>query len=271
MRQGHGSMEERRGTKALLVIPTYNERENIDELLGGIRDHVPAADVLFVDDNSPDGTRERIDFYRERFPGKVHVIHRPRKLGLGTAYLAGFRWALERGYAAIIEMDADLSHDPADLPRLLGLLETCDVVVGSRYVAGGGIRKWSLARRLVSRFGSLYAQAILGVAIRDLTGGFTAWRRAVLEALDLATVRSEGYSFQIELKFRAHLAGAELRETPIFFADRRAGRSKFSRRIIVEAVFRVWLLKFSRRSLAARLGAIPRRPAEGGGEGVEVE
>ncbi len=256
--------------KVLLVIPTYNEAENIGELLERIWEHAPGTDVLFVDDNSPDGTWDRIESYRKRFPERVHLIQRARKLGLGTAYITGFRWALEHDYGVMVQMDADLSHDPADLPRLLELLEANDVVIGSRYVAGGGIRRWSVGRRLLSRFASAYARTILGLQIHDLTGGFNAWRRAVLETIDLATIRSEGYSFLIELKLRAHLAGASLRETPIVFVDRKAGRSKLSRQVILEAVFRVWLLRFGRRSLDARLKAGPVATSEPHDRGVET-
>ena len=239
--------------EVLIVVPTYNEAENVGDLLDGIWRHLPETDVLVVDDNSPDGTGERIESYRERFPHRLHLIRRPGKLGLGTAYIAGFRWALERGYGAVVQMDADLSHDAADLPRLLASLESHDVVIGSRYVAGGGVEKWSVPRRLLSRFAGFYARSILQLRIFDPTGGFNAWRRSVLETLELATIHSEGYSFLIELKFRAHLAGFCLHEIPIVFVDRRAGRSKLSWWVILEAVVRVWLLSFARRSLVTRM------------------
>ena len=235
--------------RPLIVIPTYNEVENIDELLRGIQQQAPAADVLFVDDNSRDGTVDRIRQHQGRRPEKIHLLGRPRKLGLGTAYVAGFKWALERDYDAVQEMDADLSHDPADLPRTLAFPGGHDVVVGSRYVAGGSTRGWSLPRRWVSKFGNLYARTILGLAIRDLTGGFNAWRREVFEAVSLDEVRSEGYAFQIELKFRAVQAGFSLHEIPIAFVDRRKGQSKMSRRIAWEAMIRVWTLRFSRARL----------------------
>lgn len=235
---------------ALVVVPTYNEAENIALLLAGIRARAPEVDVLFVDDNSQDGTRELIEAHRAEDPG-IHLLERPRRMGLGTAYVAGFRWALSRSYGAMIEMDADLSHDPADLPGFLELLESYDVVVGSRYIPGGGTRNWGLLRQFISRFGSFYARVILGLKVRDLTGGFNAWRREVLETLDLDDVRSEGYAFQIELKYRAHLAGFSVHETPIVFVDRRAGRSKMGWPIVVEAVGRVWALRAKRRAIAA--------------------
>ncbi len=233
--------------KPLIIVPTYNEAENIEELTKRIWEHVPDIHLLFVDDSSQDGTRELIQECRERSPEKAHLIERPRRLGLGTAYITGFKWALERDNDAVIEMDADLSHDPADLPRILDLLETHDVVIGSRYVPGGGTRDWSFLRQLISRLGSLYARGILRLRVRDLTGGFNAWRRRVLESVPLDEIRSEGYSFQIELKFRAHLAGFSLYETPILFVERRAGRSKMSWRVVWEAMFRVWSLATNRR------------------------
>ncbi len=235
--------------RPLIVVPTYNEVENIDELLRGIQQQAPAADVLFVDDNSGDGTVDRILQHQSRRPEKIHLLGRPRKLGLGTAYVVGFKWALERDYDAVQEMDADLSHDPADLPRTLAFPEGRDVVVGSRYVVGGSTRGWSLSRRWISKFGNLYARTILGLAVRDLTGGFNAWRREVLEAVSLDEVRSEGYAFQIELKFRAVQAGFSLYEIPIAFVDRRKGQSKMSRRVAWEAMIRVWTLRFSRARL----------------------
>jgi len=229
----------------LIVVPTYNEAENVDDLLAGIRGVLPEAHVLFVDDASPDGTAERVRAQQERNPGLVHRIDREGKQGIGTAYLAGFAWALERDYDAVVEMDADLSHDARALPTLIGLLSDADVVIGSRYVPGGRTENWSRLRRAVSRFGSFYARRILGLPIRDLTGGFNAWHRRVLATLPLERVRSEGYSFQIELKLRAARAGFRLIETPIVFVDRRAGKSKMSWRIVAEAVVRVWWLRLS--------------------------
>ena len=248
--------------KALVVIPTYNEVENIGPLLDGIWEHAPEADVLFVDDNSPDGTVAQIESARTKSPQGIHLIRRPKKLGLGTAYIAGFQWALERNYGVLVQMDADLSHDPADLPRLIASLDTYDVVIGSRYVAGGGVERWGVLRRWLSRFASAYARSLLGVRIRDLTSGFTGWRREALETIPLAAIRSEGYSFLIELKFRAYLADSLIHEIPIVFVDRRAGRSKLSWRVIFEAVYRVLFLSLRRRSLAAEVSPTVRAPEE---------
>ncbi len=244
----------------LVVVPTYEEADNVPPLVREVSRRLPEAHLLFVDDAGPDDTAGVVEAVRSEAPGRVHLLRRARKLGLGSAYVAGFRWALERGYPAAVEMDADLSHDPRDLPRLIALLAAHDVVVGSRYVAGGGTRNWSLSRRLISRCGSVYARLILRLPIHDLTGGFTAWRREVLAAIDLDDVRSDGYSFQIELKFRAHLVGFRLHETPIVFTDRRAGRSKMSARIVLEAIPRVWQLSLRRRSIASRLRG-PAAPA----------
>lgn len=232
-----------RGRKALVVVPTYYEAENVDELLEGIFSKAPWVEVLFVDDGSRDGTVERIVAAQGRHPGRIHLLRRPAKLGLGTAYVAGFRWALERGYEAMVEMDADLSHDPRHLPTLLALLDDHDVAIGSRYVPGGGTANWNALRRFISRFGSLYAKLALGMGVHDLTGGFNAWRREVLETIDPGVVRSEGYAFQIELKYRAARAGFRLVETPILFVDRQAGRSKMSWRVVLEGMLRVWTLR----------------------------
>ena len=235
--------------RPLIVVPTYNEVENIDELLRGIQQQAPAADVLFVDDNSGDGTVDRILQHQSQRPEKIHLLGRPRKLGLGTAYVAGFKWALERDYDAVQEMDADLSHNPEYLPQTLAFPAGYDVVVGSRYVAGGSTPGCAISRRWISKFGNLYARTILGLAVRDLTGGFNAWRREVLETVSLDEVRSEGYAFQIELKFRALQAGFSLHEIPIVFVDRRKGQSKMSRRVAWEAMIRVWALRSSRATI----------------------
>ena len=231
-------------TRPLVVVPTYNEAENIDELLGGIARHAPSSDVLFVDDNSQDGTVDKILQHRAARPGRIHLLERRAKLGLGTAYVAGFGWALERDYDVVQEMDADLSHDPADLPRTLDFPEGRQVVIGSRYVPGGATVNWGPGRKLISRFGNVYARAILGLPVRDLTGGFNAWRREVLETVLLERIRSEGYAFQIEMKYRAAQAGFALHEIPIVFADRRVGHSKMSGRVALEALFRVWAMRF---------------------------
>jgi len=237
----------RESSRALVVIPTYNEIDNIDELLRGVGENAPAADVLFVDDNSEDGTADLVRDHRSRSPEKIHLLSRPRKMGLGTAYVAGFGWALERDYGVAVEMDADLSHDPRDLPRMLDFPEGKQVVIGSRYVPGGDTENWNLARRGISRFGNFYARTILRLPVRDLTGGFNAWRREVLERIDLQSIRSEGYAFQIEMKLRATRAGFSLHEIPIVFVDRRLGQSKMSSRVALEAMFMVWALRMRRR------------------------
>lgn len=235
----------------LVVVPTYNEVDNIGPLLAGIRQNVPDCHVLFVDDNSVDGTRDQIR--AAMTSGTVFLLERPRKLGLGTAYVAGFTWGLERGYGAVIEMDADLSHRAVDLAKIVARLDLAPVVVGSRYVEGGGTVNWNWFRKLISRGGSLYARTILGVPVFDLTGGFNGWRREVLEAIALETIRSEGYSFQIELKYRAMLAGYKIAELPITFEERRAGQSKMSGKIVLEAMLRVWELAARRRVVLAEI------------------
>ncbi len=247
--------------RPLVIVPTYQEAENIDELMAGIFGHLPGVSLLFVDDASTDGTSQKIAAQMRRRPHQVHLLERPRKLGLASAYLAGFQWGLTRDYDAFVEMDADLSHDPALLPVLLGALARFDAVVGSRYVKGGGTGNWSLFRRFLSQFGSLYARSILGMPVRDMTAGFVAWRREVLESIELASIRSEGYAFQIETKFRAHLAGFQLHETPILFVDRRAGQSKMGFRIVLEGVIRVWLLLWRKRRL--RQALLKRRNSGG--------
>jgi dolichol-phosphate mannosyltransferase len=228
-----------------VCLPTYNERENLEPMVTALRE-VLGEDgiVLVIDDNSPDGTGEIADRLAAADEG-VHVLHRLRKEGLGPAYLAGFERALELGADLIMEMDCDFSHDPADVPRLATAAETADLVIGSRYVAGGGTRNWGLVRRLISRGGSLYAQILLGVRVRDLTGGFKCYRRAVLETIDLAAIDSKGYAFQIETTYRAIRAGFRVVEVPIVFVDRQVGGSKMSKAIVLEAVWKVPLLRMS--------------------------
>ena len=242
--------------RAVICLPTYDERENLGPMLAAIHEAVAEVDVLVIDDGSPDGTGELADEIAARDP-RVKVLHRPRKEGLGKAYLAGFAWALERGYELVLEMDADFSHDPRYLPTLLASAREADLVLGSRYVPGGGTVNWGLGRKLISRGGSLYARTILGVRVRDLTGGFKCFRRAVLEAIDLRSVECSGYAFQIELTYRALRKGFTIVEVPIVFADRRVGQSKMSRRIVLEAMRKVWAMRFSR---FAR-GATPGRKA----------
>ncbi len=237
------------GKRALVILPTYDERENLGPLVAAIFEATAAlpcaVEVLVVDDASPDGTGELADALAADDP-RVHVLHRPGKQGLGRAYLAGFAWALAEGHDLVLEMDADFSHPPRSLPDLLRASSRADVVLGSRYVPGGGVRHWGLGRRLLSQGGSIYARTILGLTQRDLTGGFKVFRRRALEALDLATVRSEGYAFQIELTLRAVRRGLTVVEVPIVFEDRRVGQSKMSRRIFAEAVVLVWKLRFDR-------------------------
>ena len=230
-------------SRTLIIIPTYNERDNLTSLHTQIHDALPAADILVVDDNSPDGTGQLADSLAAKHP-YLKVLHRAGKLGLGTAYIAGFRYAIEHGYDYIFEMDADFSHDPCYLPSLLGAaVEGADVVIGSRRVPGGGTENWGLGRQLISSGGSLYARTILGLPVQDLTSGFKCFRRSVLESIDLESVRSNGYSFQIEMTYRAIQRGFRVVEVPIVFVDRRAGQSKMSRSIFLEAMGMVWRMR----------------------------
>ena len=227
-----------------IIIPTYNESDNIEKLLDLISRTDPAAHVLIVDDNSPDRTYEIVErLMQTSYPGRLFLLKRAGKLGLGTAYIAGFKWALARDYDYIFEMDADFSHDPKYLPAFLAAIEKHDLVLGSRYVPGGGVKNWGLLRKFISRGGSLYARTILGLSLRDLTGGFKCFRRQVLESIDLDAVKSNGYSFQIEMTYRARCKGFRICETPIVFEDRTAGKSKMSRKIFLEAVLMVWKLR----------------------------
>lgn len=230
--------------RALVCLPTYDERENLGPMVEAIHRVAPQVDVLVIDDNSPDGTGRLADELAAR-DGRVHVLHRAGKEGLGRAYLAGFAWALARDYGLVLEMDCDFSHDPRHLPELLAAAGRADLALGSRYVKGGGTVNWGLARKLISRGGSLYARTILGLPVRDLTGGFKCFRREVLEGIELPTVECTGYAFQIELTFRAARAGFRVEEVPIVFVDRRVGHSKMSRRIVLEAVRKVWSIRFS--------------------------
>jgi dolichol-phosphate mannosyltransferase len=229
----------------MVCLPTYNERENLEPMLRALEGVLGPDDrVLVIDDDSPDGTGELADRLAAEL-GFVDVLHRPEKEGLGPAYLAGFRLALDAGAELIVEIDCDFSHDPLDLPRLLMAADEADVVLGSRYVSGGGIENWGLLRRAISAGGSLYARLLLGVPVRDLTGGFKVFRRAVLEAIPLDRVRSRGYAFQIELTYRALRRGFRVEEVPISFADRAVGGSKMSRAIVLEAIWKVPLLRLA--------------------------
>lgn len=224
--------------KTVIVVPTYNEGENLPRLVEQLEGLGLGLDVLVVDDNSPDGTGRLAEELAVARPW-IHAMHRPGKLGLGTAYVEGFRYALDKGYDVIGEMDADLSHNPAFLPAMLGALGNADLVLGSRYVPGGGVRNWGVMRKIISWGGSSYARMVLGVGVRDLTGGFKLFRREVLKELSLDTVRSNGYSFQIELTYRAIRRGYRVVEVPIIFEDRRVGKSKLSRQVVLEAMLMV--------------------------------
>ena len=225
--------------KTLVVIPTYNERENIAAIVPAIFQATPDVEILVVDDNSPDGTQDVVRELQSRFP-KVHLLPRKGKEGLGRAYIAGFKWGLERGFDAIVENDADWSHRPEDLAKIVKAIPNHDFVVGSRWVDGGAVANWTLSRKMLSLGGSFYARQILGYPIRDWTGGFNAWKAGTLRKIDLDSVKSNGYSFQIELKYRALRLGFNGVEIPILFEDRRAGQSKMSSRIVLEALHRVW-------------------------------
>ena len=241
---------------AWLVLPTYNEAENIEPLVEAVLDKLPpSARVLVVDDSSPDGTGRIADRLAAEHDA-VSVLHRPGKEGLGPAYVAGFRRALAEGAGLVLEMDADFSHEPAYLPRLLDASERADLVIGSRYVPGGGVGDWVPLRRAISRGGSAYARLVLGVGVRDLTGGFKCFRREVLEAIDLDAVRARGYAFQVELTYRAIQRGFDVVEVPIVFRDRRVGASKMSRSIVLEAIWRVPLLRLAGRRRARCRGGL---------------
>ncbi len=239
-------MEER----SLVIIPTYNERENVEQIVDQVLVQSPTLDILIVDDNSPDGTGELVDRLVQG-NGRLKVIHRSGKLGLGTAYVAGFKYAIERGYSYVFEMDADLSHDPEEIPNFLEAIREYDLVIGSRYIQGVNVINWPLSRLLLSRGASLYTRIITGIPVQDPTGGFKCFRRHVLESLDLDRIKSGGYSFQIEVNFKVWKKGFRIREIPIIFTDRAEGSSKMSRQIVREAVLMVWKLKL--RSLLGRL------------------
>ena len=230
--------------KTLVIVPTYNERENLARLVEVALAATPEIELLIVDDNSPDGTGRIADEIAARNP-RVHVMHRAGKLGLGTAYIAGFRWGLERGYEAMMEMDCDFSHDPRELPNFIAAAKDADVVIGSRYKDGVRVVDWPMQRLLLSFGAAKYVWLVTGMPISDPTGGFKLFRRHVLTALDLGRVRAEGYSFQIEMNYRCWMAGYRIAELPITFVDRRAGVSKISRKIVWEALWMVWRLTIS--------------------------
>jgi dolichol-phosphate mannosyltransferase len=238
--------------RAVLCLPTYNERENLEAMIRALGEALDTTrdSVLVVDDGSPDGTGEIADRLAEELAW-VSVLHRTTKAGIGPAYVAGFRQALSEGAELILEMDCDFSHDPADVPRLIAAAEDADLVLGSRYVPGGGTANWGLLRRVISRGGCLYAQVILGLRVRDLTGGFKCFRREALEAVDLGALSAHGYAFQIETTYRVKRAGLRVREIPITFVERRAGASKMTGSIVAEAMWRVPLLRL--RALVGKL------------------
>lgn len=243
--------------KPLVIIPTYNERENIGELLDTVLQHLPASDVLVVDDGSPDGTGAIV---ADRRVGdeRVHLLSRPGKAGLGTAYIAGFRWALQREYDGIIGMDADFSHDPIYLPGLVAQLADHDLVIGSRYVRGGATPDWKLTRRIISRIGNAVARTVLGLPVRDCTTGYKCYRREALASLSLDTIDLVGYGFLIETTYQCYLAGLRIKEIPIVFIDRREGKSKMTGTIVSEALGYV----FKRRWQRVRKQLLWRRSAE---------
>jgi dolichol-phosphate mannosyltransferase len=235
--------------KPLIVMPTYNEAPNIEKIIRMVFSNtanLAPTHLLVVDDNSPDGTAAIVkSLMQNEFNGSLFLLQRDRKYGLGTAYIDGFSWGLGKDYDTFVEMDADFSHHPRYLEGMLAKTESFDVIVGSRYVKGGGVKGWGLTRKFISVFGSLYAKTILNLPIHDLTGGFNIWKRDVLNKIDLKTVKSEGYAFQIELKYRAFVHGFRLFEYPIVFEDRLHGKSKMSKKIVAEAIYRVWQLRLS--------------------------
>ncbi len=236
--------------KTLIIIPTYNERQNIEPLFETIFTVNNDVHILVVDDNSPDKTYELVEELRQsRYLDKVFLIKRAGKLGLGTAYVAGFKWALSHGYDYIMEMDADFSHDPVYINDFLREIKNADLVIGSRYVSGGGVVNWGVGRKLISRGGSLYSRTILGLPLHDITGGYKCFRREVLESINLDHIKSNGYSFQVEMNYRTYLKGFRIKEVPIIFEDRRVGQSKMSRKIFLEAIMMVWRLRLSKGEL----------------------
>jgi dolichol-phosphate mannosyltransferase len=236
--------------RSLVIIPTFNEAENITRLLPAVLSQAPNLEVLVIDDNSPDGTAGLVRDMMS-VDSRIHLIERPGKMGLGTAYVRGFRFAIEASYDYVFEMDADFSHSPKEIPNFLKKIQECDLVLGSRYIHGVRVLNWPMRRLLLSFSANVYTQIITGLPIRDATGGFKCFRREVLEAIDLDKVKSNGYAFQIEMSFKAWKQGFRLAEIPIIFLDRRSGVSKMSRRIVYEAIFMLWKLRL--RSLFNRL------------------
>lgn len=230
-------------SEAVVIIPTYNEVDNVRDLVEHIYQHQPEIHILFIDDSSPDGTAEVIKTMQEKY-ACVHLIQREGKQGLGTAYLTGFKWALKEGYKYVFEMDADFSHDPKEIPHFLKAIAENDLVIGSRYIKGVNVINWPLKRLLLSYFANVYTQIVTGLPVKDSTGGYKCFRREVLETIDLDGIRTNGYGFQIEMNFRAWRKGFRIQEIPIIFVDRVHGESKLSTRIMWEAIFLVWKLRF---------------------------
>ncbi len=226
--------------RSLIAIPTYNERENIGELIKKIFEYAPDTDLLIIDDHSPDGTGEFVDGLAAQDP-RIHVMHRPGKMGLGTAYVAGFRYAIAHDYDFVFEMDADFSHDPSYLPKFFEAAQESDLVIGSRYIAGGGTPNWKPLRRLVSGGGNLFARTLLGIPIHDCTGGYRCYRVSALRTLNLDAISAQGYAFQVEMAYNIWQSHYRWRETPIIFEDRRVGKSKMSRKIFIEAF--TWVIR----------------------------
>ncbi|MEZ5116724.1 MAG: polyprenol monophosphomannose synthase [Candidatus Nanopelagicales bacterium] len=249
--------------RPLVVIPTYNERDNLATIVRRTLEAEPRVDVLVADDNSPDGTGDLADAIAAEEP-RVHVMHRLGKEGLGAAYLAGFAWALEHGYDAVVEMDADGSHQPEQLPLLLAALADADLVLGSRWVPGGRVENWPRTREILSRGGNLYTRLVLDVPMRDATGGFRAFRASTLRALDLHGVASQGYCFQVDLAYRAHQRGLTVVEVPITFVERQVGTSKMSQKIVAEALWRVTVWGAADRRRRVRAWRARRRAARAG-------
>jgi dolichol-phosphate mannosyltransferase len=246
--------------KTLIIIPTYNEYDNMRPLLEQIFTYAPASDILIVDDNSPDGTGKLADEIAAQ-NSQVHVMHRAGKLGLGTAYIAGFKYAVEHQYDAAFEMDADFSHDPRYLPDFLKAIESADLVIGSRYIRGGGTPNWSLLRRFISGGGNIFARFMLGIPVHDCTAGFRCYRRQVLESIGLDTIESQGYAFQVELAYRVYKRGFKIVETPIIFLDRRVGKSKMSRAIFLEGFTWVVRARLGKTSATRKVASLPVEPA----------
>lgn len=254
-------------TGTIVVVPTYNEADNLEKIVGEVLKQPALVDLLIVDDNSPDGTGHIADALAQasESAGRVHVLHRPAKEGLGRAYLAGFAWALERGYDAVVEMDADLSHDPLYLPSMTEAAREADVVIGSRYLNGISVINWPLRRILLSWAANWYVRTVTRLAVNDCTSGYRLYHRRVLEAVDLGSVRSNGYSFQVEMTFRAQIGGFRITEVPIIFTERRAGQSKLSKGVVWESFTMPLRLRWRERGLKKRMGKLrPPAPNNGG-------